>query len=89
MTNLATVTGYRGGYRLDTTVAGGDVRYLHVLSIAGAAITATATNDSTVTVQLANGKAATIAFDRDNVGATLTYAGNTVALAAGVDVLPE
>ncbi|HEY5923286.1 MAG TPA: alginate lyase family protein [Kofleriaceae bacterium] len=89
VTSLATVTGYRGGYRLDTTVAGGDVRYLHVLSIDGAAITATAANDSTVTVQLANGKAATIAFDRDNVGATLTYAGNTVALAAGVDVLPE
>jgi hypothetical protein len=89
VTNLATVTGYRGGYRIDEAMAGGDVRYLHVLSLDGAAASATATNDSTVTVQLANGETATVAFDRDDVGATLTYAGNTTTLTKGVDVLPE
>ncbi|HEY5946710.1 MAG TPA: hypothetical protein VIV40_14505 [Kofleriaceae bacterium] len=88
-TNLANVTGYRGGYRIDETIAGGDVRYLHVLSIDGGAVSATAANDSTVTVQLANGKTATVAFDHDSVGATLTYGGSAIALTAGVDVLTE
>jgi hypothetical protein len=89
VTNLATVTGYRGGYRLEARASSGDQRYLHVLSIDGAVTSATAANDSTVTVQLSNGKTATIAFERDTVGASLTYGGNPIALPAGVDVLPE
>jgi hypothetical protein len=89
VTNLANVTGYRAGYRLEESVMGGDQRYLHVLSIDGAATSATAVNDTTVTVQLSNGKTATIAFERDNVGANLTYGGSAIALAPGVDVLPE
>ncbi len=89
VTNLANVTGYRGGYRLEEPMAGGDQRYLHVLSIDGAAASATAQNDSTVSVQLTNGKTATIAFDRDNVGGVLTYDGSATTLTATVDVLPE
>jgi hypothetical protein len=89
VTNLANVTGYRGGYRLDTTLPGGDHRYLHVLSIDGAVTTATAANDSTVSVQLTNGKTATIAFERDAVGATLTYGGTAIPLGPTVDLLAE
>jgi hypothetical protein len=89
VTNMANLTGYRGGYRLEAAMAGGDQRYLHVLSIDGSVTSATATGDSTVTVQLANGKTATVAFDRNNVGANLTYGGAAIALGAGVDVMPE
>ena len=87
--SLASTSSYRGGYRLDTTVAGGDVRYLHVLSIDGAVTSATASGDSTVTVALSGGQTATVAFNRDAIGATLTYGGATTALAPGVDALPE
>src|SRR5439155_8794265 len=45
---------YSAGYRLDETVGGGDQRFLHVLSIDGAVASASAANDSTVTVVLAN-----------------------------------
>jgi hypothetical protein len=89
VTNMANLTGYRGGYRVEATMAGGDQRYLHVLSIDGSVTSATATGDSTVTVQLANGKTATVAFDRNNIGANLTYGGTAIALGAGVDVLSE
>lgn len=89
VTNLAGVSDYTGGSRLEEAVPGGDVRYLHVLSLDGAAVNATATNDSTVTVQLASGKSATIAFDRDNAGATLTYGGSPIALTPTVDTLTE
>jgi hypothetical protein len=88
-TSLAGTGAYTGGFRLDTTVAGGDVRYLHVLSLDGGATSATASGDSTVTVNLAGGGSATVAFDRANIGATLTYNGTTTALAAGVDDIPE
>ena len=80
---------YGGGFRLDETIAGGDQRFLHVLSIDGAVTSASAANDSTVTVQLSNSQTATIAFNHDDIGATLTYAGQTITLGAGVDTLPE
>lgn len=89
VTNLANVTGYRGGYRIEEAVAGGDQRYLHVLSIDGSVTTATAANDSTVTVQLSNGKTATVAFNRDTVGAQLTYDGSATTLDSTIQVLPE
>jgi hypothetical protein len=89
VTNLSGVSDYTAGYRLEEEVAGGDNRHLHVLSIDGAAVTATAANDSTVTVELSSGKTATVAFDRDSVGATLTYDGNETVLTPTVDVLPE
>jgi hypothetical protein len=87
--SLASTSSYTGGYRLDTTVSGGDVRYLHVLSIDGAVTSATASGDSAVTVALSNGKTATISFDHDAIGASLDYGGATTTLAAGVDALPQ
>jgi len=83
---------YSSGFRLDETVAGGDNRYLHVLSVDGSVSSATAAGDAThpgVTVRLANGKTATVTFTRDTAGATLVLDGVTRALAAGVDSLPE
>jgi hypothetical protein len=82
-------TDFSGGFRLDETTAGGDVRHLHVLSIDNSLTSATATGDSTVTVVLANGTTVRIAFNRDAIGATLTYGATTTTLAAGVDTLPE
>jgi hypothetical protein len=83
---------YSGGYRLDETMAGGDNRYLHVLSIDGAVSSTTAAGDSThpgVTIALSNGHTATVTFNRDTTGATLVLDGVTKTLAAGVDSLPE
>ncbi len=79
---------YNGGYRLDETIAGGDQRYLHVLSIDGAATGVTSANDSTVTLTV-GGKVATIAFNRNGVGATLTYNGATTTLGATVAALAQ
>jgi hypothetical protein len=87
--DLSTVTGYRGGYRLESTAPGGDVRFLHVLSIDGAALSTSSANDSTVTVNMANGKTATVAFNRTAPGATLTYNGAVKSLGATVDRLAE
>jgi hypothetical protein len=80
---------YTGGWRLDEKVTGGDNRYLHVLSVDGAAASATATGTSGVTVNLASGGTATVAFNRDTAGATLTLNGSTITLAPGVDALPN
>ncbi len=88
-TSLSGTNGYTGGFRLDETVAGGDNRYLHVLSLDGGATSATANGDSTVTVNLAGGGSATVAFDRANIGATLTYTGATTTLGPTVDDIPE
>jgi hypothetical protein len=83
---------YSAGSRLDETMAGGDNRYLHVLSIDSAVTSTTTAGDSThpgVTVQMSNGHTATITFTRDTAGATLVLDGTTKSLAAGVDSLPE
>jgi hypothetical protein len=83
---------YSGGSRLDESVAGGDNRYLHVLSIDSAVSSATSAGDAThpgVTVSLAGGHTATVTFNRDTTGATLVLDGVTKALSAGVDSLPE
>jgi len=80
---------FSGGFRLDETSAGGDVRHLHVLSIDNALASATAVNDSTVTVTLANNLTVTVAFNHDAIGATLTYGTTTLALAPGIDTLAE
>lgn len=75
-----------GGFRLDTSVPGGDQRYLHVLSIDGAATSTTAQTDG-VTINLAAGGTAIVRFNRDGVGGTLTVGGSTTTLGAGVDPL--
>jgi hypothetical protein len=78
----------KGGFRLDERLPGGDQRYLHVLSMDGAVASATANGASGVTLNLAGGGTATVSFERDSVGATLTSSGATTTLGAGVDTLP-
>jgi len=78
-----------GGYRLDETVAGGDNRYLHVMSVDGAVAQTVANGADGVTISLANGQTVSATFARDGVGGTLVLGGQTIALAAGVDTLPE
>jgi hypothetical protein len=79
---------FSGGFRLDERVAGGDIRYLHVLSVDGGATSATASGANGVTVNLAGGGHATVTFNRDAVGGSLTLNGVTTPLAAGVATLP-
>jgi hypothetical protein len=83
---------YSGGYRLDESMAGGNNRYLHILSVDGNVLSAASVGDTLhpgVTVQLVGGHSATVTFNRDTVGATLVLDGVTKALGAGVDLLPE
>ncbi len=90
--NFASDAGFTGGFRLDERVAGGENQYLHVMSVDGAVSSAQSTGTAAqpgVIVNLANGKQATVAFNRDTAGATLTMNGTTIKLAAGVDTLPE
>jgi hypothetical protein len=78
---------FSSGYRFDERMAGGDQRYLHVLSIDGAATNVTSANDSTVTLTV-GGKTATVAFNRSASGGTLTYDGTNTTL-GGVQTLTE
>jgi len=83
---------FSGGFRLDETMAGGDNRYLHVLSIDGSVSSTASAGDAThpgVTVHLANGHNATVTFARDTAGATLVLDATTISLSTGVDRLPE
>ncbi|MDB4953254.1 MAG: Fibronectin type domain protein [Myxococcales bacterium] len=84
--SMASESDYAGGYRLDETIAGGNQRYLHVISIDGAATQVSATGDSSVTLTV-GGKVTTVAFNHDTVGATLTINGAATTLAPGVDTL--
>ena len=77
---------FGGGYRLDETMPGGDQRYLHVLSIDGAATGVAAASDSSVTLTV-GGKTATISFNRDAAGGSLTLDGATTVLGATVETL--
>ncbi len=79
----------QGGYRLDEQQAGGDQRYLHVLSIDGAATSVVGAGDTGVTVNLAGGGTATVTFSRDDVGATLVLNGATFALDDTVATLDQ
>jgi hypothetical protein len=83
---------YLGGYRLDEKVAGGNNRYLHVLSLDGAVSSAVTTGTSTqpgVTVNLAGGGTATVLFNKDTPGAKITLNGTTTTLDATVQSLPQ
>ncbi|MEJ7603823.1 MAG: hypothetical protein WKG01_38410 [Kofleriaceae bacterium] len=90
--SFASASDFSGGYRLDERVAGGDNRHLHVLAVDDGATSVTATGTSAqpgVQVQLASGVIATVAFDRDTVGGSLTLNGVTTTLTAGVLTLPQ
>ncbi len=89
---FASNTAFTGGYRLDEKVAGGDQRYLHVLSVDGAVTSQTSAGTTAqpgVTVNLSTGKQVTIKFNRDTVGGSLTIDGVTTTLVAGVQTLSE
>jgi hypothetical protein len=79
---------FTGGYRLDEQVAGGDNRYLHVLSIDGAAKKVKAAGASGVEVTLASGQVV-VTFDKDAPGATLTIGGKVAKLGGTVETWPE
>jgi hypothetical protein len=87
--NMTSTTGYLSGYRLDEKVAGGDQRYLHVLSLDGAVRSATATGDTGVTISLSDGSTAYVTFEHDAIGASLTWGAVSATLGAGVDDLPQ
>jgi hypothetical protein len=78
---------FGGGFRLETSLPGGDQRILHVLSLDGAVTAITPETDG-VTVTLAAGGTAKVVFQRDTVGASLTLNGTTTNLGATVDALP-
>ncbi len=83
---------FTGGWRLDETQSGGDQRYLHVLSIDNAAASITAAGDAShpgATIALSDGRTATVTFDRDAVGASLTIDGAETSLAPGVSSLAQ
>jgi len=77
-----------GGHRLDETSPGGDRRWLHVLSIDGAASSVSKVDASTVDLSI-GGQNVRVHFEPDMIGATLTRGGQMTQLRAGVDVLPE
>ncbi|HEX3759378.1 MAG TPA: hypothetical protein VHW23_11760 [Kofleriaceae bacterium] len=80
---------FMGGFRLEETAAAAtNNRFLHVLTIDGAASNIASSGSDGVTMMI-GGQAATVSFNHDNVGATLTLGGQTITLAAGVDPLAE
>jgi hypothetical protein len=83
---FSTDSDFNTGFRLDTKLAGGDQRLLHVLSIDGAATSFTPETDG-VTIALASGGTAVVRFNRDAIGGTLTIGGSTTTLGAGLDPL--
>ena len=85
--DLMTDEDFNGGFRLETTIPGGDQRILHVLSVDGAVTQITAEAEG-ATLTLASGGTARVVFTRDSVGASLTLGGTTTNLGTGVDTLP-
>jgi hypothetical protein len=79
---------FTGGYRLDTTMPGGDQRYLHVMWT-GSAVGSVAAQVEGATLQLPNGRTASVIFNRDSIGGRLSIDGHELTLGAGVDKLPE
>jgi hypothetical protein len=80
---------FTNGYRLDETMAGGDNRWLHVATIDGSATQITSSDGNSVSLVLANGTPAHVAFDPNGVGGTLTLGAQTVQLGATIDTLAE
>jgi hypothetical protein len=87
-TSLRGTESFTGGYRLDTRVAGGDQRYLHVRGDDGAVRTATAAGADGVTVGLTDGRQVAVTFDHDGAGANLTLDGTIHTLDATAQTLP-
>lgn len=97
ITDLTTVdSDYLAGYRLAWTVPGGSAtQFLNVIAVDGAVTSAVDAAQGTrdgVTLSLASGGTATIRFERDAVGGTMTLGGAAGSydgpLPAGVETLP-
>jgi hypothetical protein len=80
---------FTGGYRLDQKVSGGNVRYLHVLSVDGGVTAQTAAGADGVTVTLSSGKQVTVTFNRDTAGGSIVRDGVTSALASTIVAIPQ
>jgi hypothetical protein len=85
-----------GGFRLDeTTTTGGENRFLHVLTIDGAATNIMLGNTADSVSMMVGGQLVTMAFNHGGTGAsaaiggTLTIGAQTYPLGTGVDPLPE
>ncbi|MBX3155493.1 MAG: hypothetical protein KF773_05810 [Deltaproteobacteria bacterium] len=80
---------FTGGFRLEEKVPGGDNRYLHVLSIDGAAKSVRPSGASGVELVLASGPVV-VTFDKDGSGATIAVGKKKpVAVGTGLDTWPE
>nr|HEX4318110.1 hypothetical protein [Kofleriaceae bacterium] len=79
---------YSTGYRLDDKLAGGNNRFLHVLSVDGA-VKSLVDGTDRVTLHLASGQTVACVFSHDKVGGKIEINGVTYTLPAGVDTLPE
>jgi hypothetical protein len=62
---------------------------LHVATIDGSATQITSSDGNSVSLVLANGTPAHVAFDPNGVGGTLTLGAQTVQLGATIDTLAE
>jgi hypothetical protein len=88
---------FNGGFRYESSIAGGNVRHLHVVSVDGAVSSATASpsgSDDGVAISLADGRTATVRFHQASIGGSLSITGGSgpavnETLEAGVDALPE
>jgi hypothetical protein len=91
MTSVTTVSGgamdFQAGFRFDETMAGGDNRALHVLTIDNAAISISSMSDG-VTLMLGT-TPVSVQFNHSAVGGSVTIGGQTTALNAGIETLPE
>ena len=79
---------FMNGFRLDEQIAGGDQRWLHVITIDGAATNITAVDGNTVSLTV-GGKTVKVGFDPAGIGGTLQIGSTMTALGAGIDELPE
>ena len=92
MTSVVTANGpmdFNSGFRFDETMTGGDNRALHVLTIDDAATNIMQSNNDEVTLTLGGSQTVKVLFNHSAVGGTVTIGGQTTALNAGVDTLPE
>jgi hypothetical protein len=88
-----------GGFRLEEMAGGGDNRFLHVLTIDGAAtnvmLANTTDNTKDIVSMMVGGQMVTMAFAHGGlaanaaVGGTLTIGGKMYTLGAGLEPLPE
>jgi hypothetical protein len=79
---------FNAGFRFDETMTGGDNRAFHVFTIDDAATNIMKSNNDEVTLTLGS-QTVKVLFNHSAVGGTVTIGGNTTALNAGVETLPE